>query len=275
MNANRPKIMVVDDDEAMLFSVTELLDDAGYDVCGVEDGYQALERAAEEDFALVFMDINMPGMDGVEAHRKLKAVSPDTVVIMMTGFSVETLVEQALNQGAYTVLYKPLDIGLLMSEVQNILGKSCVLVVDDEPDNRESARMILEDCGYDVAMAANGNQAVAQVAKQHFDVVMMDVGMPGMDAFEACRRIVEADPDTKVIFVTAHDLEVYAKQALQAGAFSLLCKPVEPDDLLTLVGAIIGLGENEIAAPLPATDNSMDNSITGYPARQKSRWPGS
>ena len=245
MNGDRFKIMVVDDDPAMLFSVTDILDDAGYEVCGVEDGYQAVERAAREDFALVFMDISMPGIDGVEAYRKLKKVSPRTVVIMMTGFSVDTLVEQALKEGAYTVLYKPLDIKVLMQAVKSVLDGPCVLVVDDENDNRESARMILEDSGYEVTVAGNGNQALTQVDKSHFDVVLMDVGMPGIDAFEACRRIVESDPETKVIFVTAHSLEEYAKQALLAGAFSLLCKPVEPEDLVTLVNSLTGPGERD------------------------------
>ena len=250
--------MVVDDDPAMLFSVTEILADAGYEVRGVENGYQAVERAAQEDFALVFMDINMPGIDGVEAYRKLKEVSPGTVVIMITGFSVETLIEQALEEGAFTVLYKPLDVKLLMLAVKNVLEGPCVLVVDDETDNRESARMILEDQGFGVAVAGNGNQAIAQVQESRFDVVLMDVGMPGMDAFEACRRIVELDQTTKVVFVTAHNLEDYAKEALLAGAFSLLCKPVEPEDLLTLVNSLIGPGgEEENVRPPPSRPTPM------------------
>lgn len=236
-----PKIMVVDDDPVMLASICDILEFEGYDVTPVEDGYQAIAKATAEIFGLIFMDINLPGIDGVQAYRKIKEISPGTVVIMMTGFSVEDLVQQAVEEGAFTVLYKPLDIKKVLTAVQAILESACVLVVDDEADNRESLKMLLEDSGINVGLAQNGNQAISQVQERHFDIVLMDVGMPGISAFDACQEIVAIDPAAKVIFVTAHELEEYARQALLAGAFSLLSKPVEPDHMLTLVNSILRL----------------------------------
>ena len=101
----KAKILVVDDDSGMLFTLVEILEDAGYEASGAEDGYQAVESASQEAFDLVFMDIKLPGIDGVEAYRQIKSVSPGTPVIMMTGYSVEDLISQALEEGAYTVLY--------------------------------------------------------------------------------------------------------------------------------------------------------------------------
>lgn len=239
MVERKARIMVVDDDPAMLLSICDILEFEDYDVEAVKDGFEALEKASAERFDLVLMDINMPGMNGVDAFRKIRLISPTTVVVMMTGFSVEDLVEQALNEGAYTVLYKPLDIKNVLATVHTVVDASCILVVDDEPDNRESLQMVLEDTGIRVALAENGKQAVEKVQENHFDIVLMDVGMPGMDAFEACERIVEMDPRVKVIFVTAHELEEYSRKALSAGAFSLLSKPVEPDDMVTLVNSIV------------------------------------
>ena len=88
MNETKPKIMVVDDEPRMLSTITVILEDAGYDVCGVEDGYKAIELAEQGNFALVFMDISLPGIDGVEAFKQIKSVSPGTPVIMMTGSSL-------------------------------------------------------------------------------------------------------------------------------------------------------------------------------------------
>ncbi len=161
MNA---KIMVVDDDPALLFTITEIIEDAGYEVCGVEDGHQAIKMASQEAFALVFMDISLPGIDGVEAYRRIKSASPGTPVIMMTGYSVESLINQAFEEGAYTVLYKPLDITRLLVAVNEVIHGPCVLVVDDEPDSRESMKLIIQDLGYNVASASSGSEAVAQVA---------------------------------------------------------------------------------------------------------------
>ena len=67
--------MVVDDDPGMLLTVVEILEDSGYEVHGAEDGYQAEELASRENFDLVFMDINLPGIDGVQACRRIKSAT--------------------------------------------------------------------------------------------------------------------------------------------------------------------------------------------------------
>ena len=160
MSGTRNKIMVVDDDPQMLSTIVEILEDVGYEVFGAKDGYQAVELASNEAFGLVFMDISLPGIDGVEAYRQIKSVSPGTPVIMMTGYTVEELISKALDEGAHTVLYKPLDITKLLVTVKDVLDAPCVLVVDDEPDMQESVKLIFEDLGYDVAVASDGQQAV-------------------------------------------------------------------------------------------------------------------
>lgn len=245
MSGTKAKIMVADDDPGMLFTVTDILEYAGYVVSGAKDGYEAVEMASQQTFALVFMDIVLPGIDGVEAYRQIKSVKPGTMVITMTGFTVENLISQDLGSGAYTVLYKPykpLNITSLLMAVKDVLDSPCVLVVDDEPDMQESVKMIFEGLGYQVALASDGYHAVADAASKRYDVILMDIGMPGIDGFEACRRIVDSDPSAKVVFVTAHDVNECARQALVAGAFSLLGKPVEPEDMITLVDSLVGSG---------------------------------
>lgn len=254
----KAKILVVDDDPGMLFTLVEILEDAGYEATGAKDGYIAVELASQEAFNLVFMDIKLPGIDGVEANRQIKSVSPGTPVIMMTGYSVEDLISQALEEGAYTVLYKPLDVTRLLVAVKEVLDSPCVLVVDDEHDTRESTKMIFEDLGYQVALAASGVQAIAQAESKHYDLILMDIRMPGIDGFETWRRIAEADPSAKVIFITAHEVNQYARQALMAGAFSLLSKPVNPEDMIALVEYLVrspdeaptGLVESRDVIPL-------------------------
>lgn len=239
MSESNPKIMVVDDEPELLLTITEILEDAGYEVFGVDDGYKAIELASQEAFALVLMDIRLPGIHGVEAYRRIRSLCPGTPVIMMTGYAVESLVAQALEEGAYTVLYKPLDISVLLKAMEEVLDAPCILVVDDEPDARDSVRLIFEDLGYRVALAGNGNEAVTHAESKHYDVILMDIGMPGIDGFEACRQIVASDPSAKIIIVTAHEIGHCARQALMAGAFSLLSKPVEPENMVNLVDSLV------------------------------------
>ena len=117
---NAPKIMVVDDDEGVRITLTEILAVEGFDVVAVSDGFQGVEVAAQTQFDLILMDFRMPGIDGLETYRHIKVFSPKTVVIMITGHP-GGLVEEVLNEGAYGVLYKPFDIGHLTEVVRTVL----------------------------------------------------------------------------------------------------------------------------------------------------------
>ena len=117
------RIMVVDDD-ALRFTLKEILEDEGRDVISAEDGYQAIERASQTPISLIFMDIQMPGMNGVETFLKIKESLPECVVVMMTGFSVEDLVKKAQKEGAYTVLHKPIAIEQVLDILEKVVPET-------------------------------------------------------------------------------------------------------------------------------------------------------
>ena len=110
MTSPSPRIMVVDDDPGLRTTLEAILEDEGYDVTTAEDGYAAVELARQTSYSLIFMDIKMPGMNGVEALREIKKVRPDSVVVMQTGFAVEGLIREAVEEGAYAVLHKPVAV---------------------------------------------------------------------------------------------------------------------------------------------------------------------
>ena len=126
MRDSSPKIMVVDDDDGIRITLEGIIEDEGYDVVGVGDGYQAIQSAQETPFDLIFMDIKMPGISGVDAYRKIKDVSPGSVVVMMTGFSVEGLIKEALEEDAYAVIYKPFDMHQIIDIIQAVLKTVCI-----------------------------------------------------------------------------------------------------------------------------------------------------
>ena len=233
-----PKIMVVDDDPSMLATLEGIIEDEGYEVSTAADGYRAIELATDSEHALIFMDIKMPGINGVEAYREIKKASPNTVVVIMTGFSAEELVAQALEEGAYVVMYKPFDMRQIIDIIQAVLKTIFVLVVDDRTADGETLKAILEDAGYDVSLAQDGPQAIAMAAGRHYGVILMDVRMPGMDGFAACEEIRNIDPQVKIIFITGYELDEPTKRALYQRAYTLVTKPVDPDEMLTLMRSI-------------------------------------
>ncbi len=100
-------ILIVDDLRNMRLTLGGVLEDEQHNVVIVEDGYQAIEAVRVNNFDAVFMDIKMPGINGVETFREVKKLDSGIAVIMMTGYSVEDLIEAAIEEGAYTCLHKP------------------------------------------------------------------------------------------------------------------------------------------------------------------------
>ena len=106
---NKPRVLVVDDQENARITMRGLIEDLGAQVLTAEDGYQAIEGARTINFDLAFIDIEMPGINGVQTLRELLKLRPDMVAAMVTGYGEARLVREALNEGAVAVLLKPFD----------------------------------------------------------------------------------------------------------------------------------------------------------------------
>ena len=121
-----------------------------------------------------------------------------------------------------------------------------VLVVDDNNQVRSAVTRFLRLHGFQVEVAADGRTALAELQRQTYDFVLLDVDMPGMDGFEVCRRI-KGDPNhtfTPVIMLTALDSSEDRIKGAEAGADGYLAKPVAPAELIARVKA--GVRQREL-----------------------------
>ena len=114
-----------------------------------------------------------------------------------------------------------------------------VLVVDDEPSLRKTIRASLAASGYSVTEAGTGGEAVGVVRGRPFDLVLLDVNMPGMSGVEACRQIRALAPRTGIIMVTVRDAEEDKVRALEAGADDYVTKPFRFRELIARLGAVL------------------------------------
>ncbi len=117
--------------------------------------------------------------------------------------------------------------------------KLSVLIVDDEERIRHVCSKMLTHEGYDVAQAENANLGLEMVAKRHFDIVLLDLLMPGMSGLEALGHIRELHPDTVVIVITGYATLDHAINAMKSGAFDFISKPFSPQDLRLVVNKAI------------------------------------
>jgi len=235
MKAN---ILVVDDLKSIRLTLGGILEDEGYNVVLAENGYQAIEAAKQIPFALIFIDIKMPGINGVQTFREIKRINLQAVVIMMTAYSVEDLVTEALEEGAYAVVYKPFDIESIVSIIESALQKTLILVVDDSFTDRETLKTILEEKGYSVVTASSGAEALAMVKEKRFDIIFLDVRLPDIDGVEFFEQVKAIDPEVAVIMMTGYSEAELMQKVISHGAYTCIYKPFNVDKVVSLLGEL-------------------------------------
>ena len=116
-----------------------------------------------------------------------------------------------------------------------------IVVAEDERDIRDLIAFTLQFAGHEVATAANGMEAVEVVKREKPDLVIMDVRMPRMTGYEACRQL-KAMPETAsipVVFLSAKGQDAEVREGLEAGAIDYILKPFSPDELTRRVAEIL------------------------------------
>src|SRR5579871_608809 len=120
-----------------------------------------------------------------------------------------------------------------------LLQQSSVLVVDDEPALRKALRSSLTASGFAVEEARNGEEALGTVQRHPFDLVLLDVNMPGINGIDTCRRIRGISPQAGIVMITVRDLEDDKVRALEAGADDYVTKPFKLRELTARLRAVL------------------------------------
>ena len=243
MDDTLPSILCVDDDVDILELLKEYFTELGFVVLTATNGVEAFLQVKRWQPRAVILDLFMPRLGGIGALGRIKALNPDVVVILVSGMgnALELVTEAGLSvAGAYT---KPLDL-MQITETLARVGvvapaalvaggaaqsrrpvRARVLVVDDELEFRKVLAEYLDDRGFEVMEAHDGEDALDRVPEFRPHIVLMDVMMAGMGGVEALRRIKASAPETCVIMVTAVEDIDSARGALALGASDYVTKP--------------------------------------------------
>jgi two-component system KDP operon response regulator KdpE len=128
------------------------------------------------------------------------------------------------------------------------LQQNSVLIVDDEASLRKALRSSLTASGFLVAEARNGDEALNVVQQQPFDIILLDINMPGINGIETCRRLRGIAPQVGILMVTVRELEDDKVQALEAGADDYITKPFRYRELTARLRAVLRRTRNRVVS---------------------------
>lgn len=242
--AKKLNVLVVDDDASIRSLFIHTLSSTPHEVHTVENGAKAVGLAQGISFDVAFVDMRMPGMDGLETFRALKKLQPSLTTVIITGFAEEEKIETALREGAIDCMKKPFNI----TEIRGVIEKKIsvnkgatiqVLVVDDDPTMRELFRHLTEYNGYAVDVVENAEMALRLLSTTTFDLAFLDVVLPGMDGMELCEKINKLSPTTRVILFTGYlNKKEMIKVKVGRGAVYALEKPFDINEIREILTAV-------------------------------------
>ena len=139
------KVLLVDDEQDFLETLSSRLEMRGLKVSAVTSGEQAIAEAREQEYDAIVVDLSMPGIDGLETLKRIKANNPNAEIIMLTGHGSVASGVEAMKLGAGDFLQKPVELTELMSKIGEAKGKRMLVL---QKQSQEELRNILKTKGW-------------------------------------------------------------------------------------------------------------------------------
>lgn len=232
-------ILIVDDDHRMAETLVDILKVKGYEAEAVYSGVEALDKIKKGKFDCVVTDIKMPEMNGLALFQAIKEVQPELTVVLMTAYAADTLVNEALQEGAIAALKKPLNINLLLSFFSFVSKETSIVIVDDDEAFCKSLGDILQLRGFAVTKVTNAHD-VAKGIESDIQIVLLDMKLNGVSGLDILKEIKSRNPHQPVILVTGYREQVVSaiEKALEIGAYACLYKPLQIEELIQVLSGI-------------------------------------
>ena len=255
------RVLVVDDNDTNRRVLFGMFKRWGTEIDGVDGGEKALvaleaAQKAGRPYTLALVDMHMPNMDGFSLveHIRQKPLISTTTIMMLTSAGHRGDAQRCCPLGIASYILKPVRKWELLSAVLKACGETQtepqpkpeqqepmrrsglhILLAEDNHVNQAVATRTLEKMGHSLVVANNGKEALALLAEQSFDLVLMDIQMPEMDGLTATKAIREAEKQTQshlpIIAMTAHAIKGDREHCLEAGMDGYVSKPIRAREL--------------------------------------------
>ena len=268
------RLLLASSQFATLGVVAEMLERAGASVIAIDNASRALSGQSGEAFPFDLVCLDIRGGREQEWTQLQPLLPAEARVLLLADGELDSALPEAVS--CFHTSITPLS---LTRHVARVLGRDLssedkidsehtelegrrVLLVEDNPINQQVGRGLLEECGINVSIATNGSAALEMLASTSFDLVLMDIQMPGMNGYEVT-EILRKDPrfnHLPIIAMTAHAMEDSRQACSEAGMNDFISKPIEPERLYAVLNHYLELPETTAT-----TINDVDSALGDLP----------
>jgi DNA-binding NtrC family response regulator len=240
------RILVVDDDRDICRNLQDILTDLGYRVDTAHDGLSGLELLRQRPYAVALLDLRMPGMDGLTLYRQIKQERAETVSVLVTAYATPDTAEEALAEGIWKVVAKPVEFRKLLELVGEALDQPLVLIVDDDQDLCRSLWDLFRDHGFRVCLAHDCRAAQERLEESTYRVVLIDLRIPGGDGRAVLEMVRQANPQARTILITGHrdEHDELIRRVVTEGTDAVCYKPFDVPELIKTVRRLARARQN-------------------------------
>ena len=256
-------VLVVHDDARVRSVLVEHVAYAGFRVLEASNGLEALDVLAREPVSLVFTDLRMPAMDGIELLRRARPRFPSTIFIVVSAYPDDLVALYRSDAFPITVIPKPFRAEQVRRSLALLRGSeslgsgpasspveprpsgdrpdgptdkpfvaASVLIVDDDAFHRATLGEMMTAQGHTVREAADGVSAIEAVSEERFTHIFLEVHLPGLGGIELARLIKERDPKAVTILMSADQQDVLRVRQAGLGPSMTLIKPLSASHVM-------------------------------------------
>lgn len=242
MNA-RKRVLIVDDDEIIRKSLARILRANAFQTAEAHDGSSALKEIQRQQPDLVIMDIRMPGIDGVETFKRIRAELPNVPAIFMSAYSSSDRAQAANEAGGITVLSKPFKIDSMLKIAKSAVHTAPILIVDDHEDVLSSLARALEQANIRSTTTNSLASATQEIRRRPDRVVIADVFLGDGHGFDLLAEYGENLDSPPIILVTGFGdrlNDTLTQNGINPKQVQCLPKPIDIDALVDTISKLRG-----------------------------------
>lgn len=242
------RILFVDDEPIIGRTLAIIAEQHGYRCRSASSGQEALNAIREFTPDILVTDYSMPGLNGFELATLVSRECPGCRLFLLTAYSDSDSFRRPPRAPNVAVISKPVPPAKLLQilahpdEGVDAAEKCTILNVDDHTAHRYSITRLLTHRGFSVVEAASGAEALAKLAENTYNAVLLDINMPDMDGFEVCRRIRQDLGYRKlpvVHFTATYNDPAAEEHSKRVEADEFVTQPVEPDELVAKIRSLM------------------------------------